>query len=839
MVGLDKALCQWAVSPLVAALVLGAAPRGVEAQDLGSIDGRVTDARTSRPVRDIVVEATGPRHTYTVTDGEGRYVLSALPAGDYTLRFTWYGYRSHEETVPLPAGGSVERDVAMEPQPLELGEVVVSAPSRRPERVLESLASVSVVPPERVKDVLVTGQAPLLVADMPGVHLMQSGVNSFNVNARGFNEPSTRSMLVLVDGVDQGNPMVGAQEWPFIAVTEEGASVELVRGPSSALYGANAFSGVLSITTPSAREVQGTRVTLSAGELSTLGVDARHAGVSSDLRWGYEIEGAFMRSGSWDRSRTNLGDLQSEYADAVDGPVTPPDPGYELAALRGQTKEGTFGLPGPVTGEPDPLTTARGSARVEYYRSDGGVVTAEGGYSRLENQVNGSALSRAQVMKSTRPWARFAYATDALDLNAYYVGRDGDQVDLASGGRFQDHESRTHLEAQTRRSFLDDRAKLVVGGSFRSEVIDSKGSILAPRYDGRSDEYYALFGELGVELGGGLRLTVAGRYDDASLFDPQVSPKLGVQWAATDDQVFRLTWGRAYETPTPADRFLEFPLGPPLDLSALEAGLRASPLGPLLAGVPDGTLLTTSAAVPLLALGNEHLHPAQVASVEAGYKGQLGRVFLTTDVHVSDYDNFKTGLLPGVNPDYAPWTAPAAVPAAAAGAVEDAVRTAVPGITRLPDGSTAVVLSSSTAGRARQWGLDVAVGINANEHLRLDGNYSYLNVRFKDGSFQGADSVAANTPTHTANFSGAYTSDGGTRVRLGLNVMSGYDFRSGVWVGPVPSSETVNLNLRHPFTNQLSGSISVTNLLDQRRYHLFGGSIVGRRLIAALTWEPS
>jgi outer membrane receptor protein involved in Fe transport len=133
----------------------------------------------------------------------------------------------------------------------------------------------------------------------------------------------------------------------------------------------------------------------------------------------------------------------------------------------------------------------------------------------------------------------------------------------------------------------------------------------------------------------------------------------------------------------------------------------------------------------------------------------------------------------------------------------------------------------------------VAVGINANEHLRLDGNYSYLNVRFKEGSFQGADSVAANTPTHTANFSGAYTSDGGNRVRLGLNVMSGYDFRSGVWVGPVPASQTVNLNVRHPFTNQLSASISVTNLLDQRRYHLFGGSIVGRRLIAALTWEPS
>lgn len=833
--------CRGAAVLMVSMGALVVSSSAALAQAAGSIGGRVVDARTQRPLSGIVVEATGQRHTFAVTDTEGRYLLSSLPGGDYALRFTWYGYEPHQVSVRVPAGGVLEQDVALDARPLELGEVIVTAVSRRPERVIETTASVSVVHPERVEDVLVTGQAPLLVADMPGVHVMQSGVNSFNVNPRGFNEPSTRSMLVLVDGVDQGNPLVGAQEWPFIAVTEVGSSVELVRGPSSALYGANAFSGVLSITTPSARQVRGTRLTLSAGDLSTVGVDGRHAGVSDDLRWGYQVNGAYMRNGSWDRSRTNLGDLGAEYADAIDGPLdgVHPIPGYELSPLIGQTKEGAFGLPGRATGEPDPLTTVRGSARVEYYLTAGGVVTAEGGYSRLENQVNGSALSRAQVVESTRPWARFAYATDALDLRAYYVARDGDQVDLASGGRFQDHESRLHFEGQSRRSFLDGRIHLVLGGSFRSEVIDSKGSILAARHDGRRDEYSAVFGEFGLDLGSGLRLTLAGRFDDASLFEPETSPKIGLRWTVTESQVVRATWGRAYLTPTPGDRFIEFPLGPPADLRALEAGLRASPLGPLLAGVPDGALLTNSGAVPLLAIGNEHLRPAGVTSFEAGYKGQLGRVFLTTDLHFSDFDNFKTGLLPGVHPDFAPWTAPAGVPEAAAGAVQDAVRGAVPGITRLSDGTTAVVLSSSASGRASQWGLDVGVGVNVDDHVRLSANYSFLDVDFEAGSFLGADSVSANAPTHTANLSGTYTSGGGSRARLGLSLVSGFPFRSGVWVGAVPARQTVDVNVSHPFSNELSASLSVTNALDQRRFHLFGGSLVGRRLIAALTWKPS
>lgn len=820
------------------ALTAPAGPDRASAQEVGGVSGRVTDSRTAEPLRGILVEAVGTRST-AVTDADGRYALPALPPGAYTVRFTWYGYRVRELEASVSGGTSTTLDAPLAPEPLALGEIIVTAASRRPERVLESPASVDVVAVERVRDLIATGQTPLLLADLPGIQVMQSGVNSFNVNPRGFNSPSPRQMLVLVDGVDLGHPMVGAQEWPAVSVVEDGAKVELVRGPGSALYGANAFSGVLSITTPSARQIRGTRLTFTAGELSTLGVDGRHAGVSDDLRWGYQVNGAYSRSGSWDRSRTDVGSLEAEYAAAVDGPLggSAPPPGFELAPLIGQAKGTPVGVPGPASGGPDPLTTVRGSARIERYLTAGGVVTAEGGFTRLENQVNGSVVSRAQVRESTRPWGRLAFATDALDVMAYYTARSGEQIDLATGGEFRDHATRLHVEAQVRQRFLEERGALVLGGSARNETVDSRGSILAPRHDGRSDQYYALFAQLGLDLVRGIRFTVSGRIDDASLFDPELSPKVGLQWAPRDDHVLRVTWSRAYLTPTPAQRFIQFPLGPPVDLSLLEAGLRASPLGPALAGVPVGELFTASSAVPVLAIGNEDLDPGEVTSVEAGYKGQLDRVFVTADVHRSEFEDFEAGLLPWVHPDFLSWTAPAAVPSGAADAVEAAVWAAVPGITRLGDGTTALVFSDATSGRATQWGVDLGVDARVSDELSLGVNYSHLAVDFEEGSLVGGDSISANAPAHAANLAAAYTTASGTRVRVGVSLVDGFDFRSGVWAGPVPGRQSVDLSASHRIVRDLRLGISVTNLLNQQRFHYFGGSLVGRRLLAYATWE--
>ena len=115
--------------------------------------------------------------------------------------------------VVVEPNGTVTADAALEAVVVSLGEIVVEGASRGPERIVEAPAAISVVPPEVLQSVAVTGQAPMALQSVPGVDIVQSGVNDFNVNARGFNSTLNRRVLTLQDGRDLAIAFLGSQEW--------------------------------------------------------------------------------------------------------------------------------------------------------------------------------------------------------------------------------------------------------------------------------------------------------------------------------------------------------------------------------------------------------------------------------------------------------------------------------------------------------------------------------------------------------------------------------------------------------------------------------------------------
>jgi outer membrane receptor protein involved in Fe transport len=331
---------------------------------------------------------------------------------------------------------------------------------------------------------------------------------------------------------------------------------------------------------------------------------------------------------------------------------------------------------------------------------------------------------------------------------------------------------------------------------------------------------------------------VAARYDQGTLTDAQFSPKLGLVLMPRADNAFRVTFNRGFRTPSQLERFLYFPAGAPLDLTALEQGLRASPLGPALQGVPNGTLFTQSSAVPLLAIGNSRLRPEQVTSWELGYKGEGRRLSFTADVFYDLINDFTSGILTGVNSDYAPWTAPNSVPTDARAALEGAVHTAVGGLSRLENGSTAYVLSYGNEGRATEWGSEIGVGFAISQTLRADVNYSLYRSALRQSTFNPADTILSNTPPNTVNAALVYQRASGVRARLGFRYDDRFQFRSGQWAGPVPASHSIDANVSAPINAHWDVGFSGTNVLDERRFHFYGGSIVGRRLLTTLAWKP-
>jgi outer membrane receptor protein involved in Fe transport len=836
---------------LVLWLAVGAAmlPGSLRAQTAtGVLRGEVvgSDGRGIQGVQ-VQIEATD-RQAFTNADGE--FQFSMVPVGPQVVEFRRIGYRALTTTVSISAGKTQQLTVTVKIAPAQLGEIVVTGASRGPEPTIDAPAAVSTIDPAVSAQLAPTGQAALAVGRLPGVDLTQNGINDFNLTVRGFNTTTSRRVLVLQDGRDLSYAFLGAQEWPALSMSlEDWGHVELVRGPGSALYGPNAFSGVLDITTPTTRETLGSRVTATAGELRTKRLDLRHGGMLAGDRLGYRLSFGYGRSDTWSRSRTNLGDLDSEYASAVDTskyPVHDPFPGYELLPLSGQTKEGPFGLPGPVTGDRDDLVNYFGTGRVDYYGSSGSLLTLEGGDARTENEVYVTSVGRFQVGGADRPWVRAAYATPGLNVSAWYSGRiSRNQVSLAAGTPIHEVSNFLHVEAQANRQILHGAARVVAGASARRAYVNSDGTLLSPEDDGRSDEYYSGYAQLEYTAIPRLRLIAASRIDGSDLYGTQFSPKLAVVYSPDEENSFRVTFNRAFQTPSITERFLSVPAGVPADFTALEDALRASPLGPALAEVPEGTLFSTSSAVPVLGLGNEDLNVERMVNWEAGYKRRFGsRGFATVDLFVAELRDFVTDLLPGVNPAFGPWTAPSEVPADSRAAVEQAVQGALiaggspeaaVGLTRLPDGSTAIVFSNGNAGRATEYGVELSVATAIGSRFLAGANYSYAGFDLDSSATVVGQEVLPNAPSHKGNVFLSYFGREGLELRADARFASAYDWAQGIFAGRIPPSAIVDLTASYLWEGRFRAQVLATNLFDWNAYQMYGGSPLGRRTLLRLT----
>jgi iron complex outermembrane receptor protein len=337
---------------------------------------------------------------------------------------------------------------------------------------------------------------------------------------------------------------------------------------------------------------------------------------------------------------------------------------------------------------------------------------------------------------------------------------------------------------------------------------------------------------------------VAGRFDKGDLFDGQFSPKGALVYSPNERHSLRVTVNRAFQTPNYSELFLRAGAGRPANLSALEAGLRASPLGPALAGVPSGTLFTTSPAVPVLALGNGNLTVERVTGFEAGYKGNLSsKLYVEVDVYHNRLSNFVTDLLPGVNPSFGSWTSPTQVPTQFRAPLEAAVRQqllaanqpiAANGLTRLANGSTAIVLSYANAGKVKEQGVEFAAGYLLTDEVRVEGSYTFFDFDAPEGTAAG-DKVLPNTPKHKGTLSVQYAGAQGLDLGVTVRRQTAFEWAAGVFSGFVDWSQTVNLNAGYQVGNNLRVHAIATNVLDQKRFHIYGGSVIGRRVIAGVT----
>lgn len=847
------------------ALLVGAATP-LTAQQMAAIRGTVTRSGDNQALAGVVISLKGTAIA-TTTNGSGKYVFFRVPAGPVTLVYRWLGYAPVERTVTISGDQTI--DVTLEPAAVALGDLTVTAASKEPERIVEAPAAVSLIEPRVLQTTAAMGQAPMALAQTPGVDLVQSGVNDFNINARGFNSSLNRRVLTLLDGRDLAIAFLGSQEWNSLPVsTEDMSGMELVRGPGSALYGPNAFAGVINMTTLSPREALGGRLSLAGGGLSSKKIDGRYAALFGGGRYGIRVTGGYSTNDTWSRSRTSIDSvsaggtafsfaLRNEYKEAREGAantVIPPGT-PELRALAGQTcgqtnpaiaQERCAGTSRRPQGDRDPIVAMYGAARLDRYFGSS-VLTVEGGASQVENEVVVTGIGRLQVAKGYKPYARAAFNSPNINVFGYMNRRESrdSQYLLASGAGLLETATISHIEAQGNRTFMDGKLRGIFGASYRQYDVNTSLTLMGPANDDRSDGVKSVYGQAEIRLGEKFRFVGAARYDEGDLFEGQFSPKGAIVYTPGENHAFRFTVNKAFQTPNYSEFFLRANSGV-ANLSALENGLRANPqLGPALAGVPVGQLFTASATVPINARGNAALNVEKTLGYEFGYKGALSdKIYVTVDIYKNNITNFVTDLLPGVNPAFGYWTAPAAVPEAARAALVGAVRSnllASPatalaglGLSRNEDGNTAIVVSYTNEGDVDQKGLDLGMGVQLTPELRVDGSFSWFS--FVVNSQRAGDQLVPNTPDRKATLGLTYEGTrNGINASLNGRFVADYPWAAGVFVGRVPASQTINASIGYQTDPRYRLFANATNLLDQQRYQMFGGAVIGRRVLVGVT----
>lgn len=200
----------------------------------------VDDSGQPLPGANIIVVGTS---TGAVTDFDGNFTLKVKQEPPFSVQASSVGFESITQEVT--SNNQVLNFVLNEGNILD--EVVISA-SRTPERIFESPVTV-----ERfgLKEIRNTASVDFYdgLENLKGVDVNTNSLTFKSVNTRGFATFANNRFMQLVDGMDNSTPALNFPIGNLVGMTETDVkSVELLPGASSALYGANAFNGILFMT---------------------------------------------------------------------------------------------------------------------------------------------------------------------------------------------------------------------------------------------------------------------------------------------------------------------------------------------------------------------------------------------------------------------------------------------------------------------------------------------------------------------------------------------------------------------------------------------------------------
>ncbi|NQU51547.1 MAG: carboxypeptidase-like regulatory domain-containing protein, partial [Bacteroidetes bacterium] len=217
-----------------------------------TISGTVKDAKTGDLMQGVNIIVLG-KSLGTVTDYDGKFSLKINQEPPLMLKVSMVGFVP--SLIEINQNNQLV-NVSLEETDTELNEVIISA-SRTPERVMESPVTIERMDIRAIQNTTASSFYDGL-ENLKGVDVNTNSFTYKSINTRGFATFANTRFVQLVDGMDNASPALNFAIGNMLGMSElDVHTVEILPGASSALYGANAFNGILFMESKNPFEYQG------------------------------------------------------------------------------------------------------------------------------------------------------------------------------------------------------------------------------------------------------------------------------------------------------------------------------------------------------------------------------------------------------------------------------------------------------------------------------------------------------------------------------------------------------------------------------------------------------
>ena len=393
---------------------------------------------------------------------------------------------------------------------------------------------------------------------VPGLHISRNTLqNNYSptYGMRGILTGSSPHVLMMMNGIPRTSMFLGNPDETYVDLPVENiARIEIIRGPGSAVYGADAFAGTINIITKTAGDIDGTTVGVRAGSFNSWDSWFQHGGKLGD----FDIA-AYLRVGGTDGQRRQIqtdavgrsGALNTGHDD-IDGQV---DIGYGNFRWRaGYTLRDNIGTGVGIAGALDPtgrLRSERISSDLSWTDANFGrdlSLTLQAAYMQQANEVTtplvivpGGVIMPDfpdGVIGDPDKWERQA----RLSATSIYSGFADHRIRFGFG-----HDELEIYKTAETKNFT----QIPVLTPLPMYTATGADLFLAPHK--RNLNY--LYAQDEWSFARDWTLTAGLRYDSYSDFGSTTNPRLALVWEARQNLTAKLMYGTAFRAPSFVEQY--------------------------------------------------------------------------------------------------------------------------------------------------------------------------------------------------------------------------------------------------------------------------------------------